>query len=140
MRVKDLKKNLSVKKQNLLKKRINLLKNLKNVKNGIKIIRKVVETTDLTILKIVTENSTNRLKDGVTTDLITVMIIKTGHVVIYLHMKKVDKKITVNKTQNEISITIPKMKILKILNNQRVRNKMIKSKRKRPMKVNDVAI
>ncbi len=74
MRVKDLRKNLNVKRQNLQKKRINLLKKFKNVKNAIKVKGKVVETTDLTILKIVIVNFTNRLTDGANTDLIFVMI------------------------------------------------------------------
>lgn len=139
MRVKDLRKNLNVKRQNLQKKRINLLKKFKNGKNAIKVKGKVVETTDLTILKIVTVNFTNRLTDGANTDLIFVMIMQIGHVVIN-HMRKVDKGITVIMTQSEISITILKMKIPKILNSQRIPIKMIKSNRRGPMKINDVWI
>ena len=139
MRVKDLRKNLNVKRQNLQKKRINLLKKFKNGKNAIKVKGKVVETTDLTILKIVTVNFTNRLTDGANTDLIFVMIMQIGHVVIN-HMRKVDKEITVIMTQSEISITILKMKIPKIFNSQRIRIKMIKSNRTMPMKINDVEI
>ena len=139
MRVKDLRKNLNVKRQNLQKKRINLLKKFKNVKNAIKVKGKVVETTDLTILKIVIVNFTNRLTDGANTDLIFVMIMQIGHVVIN-HMRKVDKGITVIMTQSEISITTLKMKIPKILNSQRIPIKMIKSNRRRHMKINDVEI
>ena len=137
MRVKDLRKNLNVKRQNLQKKRINLLKKFKNVKNAIKVKGKVVETTDLTILKIVIVNFTNRLTDGANTDLIFVMIMQIGHVVIN-HMRKVDKEITVIMTQSEISITTLKMKIPKILNSQRIPIKMIKSNRRRHMKINVV--
>ena len=139
MRVKDLRKNLNVKRQNLQKKRINLLKKFKNGKNAIKVKGKVVETTDLTILKIVTVNFTNRLTDGVNTDLIFVMIMQIGHVVIN-HMRKVGKEITVIMTQSEISITILKMKIPKIFNSLRIRIKMIKCNRKMHMKINDVEI
>jgi hypothetical protein len=139
VRVKDLRKNLNVKRQNLQKKRINLLKKFKNGKNAIKVKGKVVETTDLTILKIVTVNFTNRLTDGVNTDLIFVMIMQIGHVVIN-HMRKVDKEITVIMTQSEISITTLKMKIPEIFNSLRIRIKMIKSNRKMPMKINDVEI
>jgi len=139
VRVKDLRKNLNVKRQNLQKKRINLLKKFKNVKNAIKVKGKVVETTDLTILKIVIVNFTNRLTDGANTDLIFVMIMQIGHVVIN-HMRKVDKGITVIMTQSEISITTLKMKIPKILNSQRIPIKMIKSNRRRHMKINDVEI
>jgi hypothetical protein len=139
VRVKDLRKNLNVKRQNLQKKRINLLKKFKNGKNAIKVKGKVVETTDLTILKIVTVNFTNRLTDGVNTDLIFVMIMQIGHVVIN-HMRKVDKEITVIMTQSEISITTLKMKIPKILNSQRIPIKMIKSNRRRHMKINVVEI
>lgn len=139
MRVKDLRKNLNVKRQNLQKKRINLLKKFKNGKNAIKVKGKVVETTDLTILKIVTVNFTNRLTDGANTDLIFVMIMLIGHVVIN-HMRKVDKEITVIMTQSEISITTLKMKIPKILNSQRIPIKMIKSNRRRHMKINVVEI
>jgi len=130
---------LNVKRQNLQKKRINLLKKFKNVKNAIKVKGKVVETTDLTILKIVTVNFINRLTDGANTDLIFVMIMQIGHVVIN-HMRKVDKEITVIMTQSEISITTLKMKIPKILNSQRIPIKMIKNNRRRPMKINDVEI
>ena len=139
MRVKDLRKNLNVKRQNFQKKRINLLKKFKNVKNAIKVKGKVVETTDLTILKIVTVNFTNRLTDGANTDLIFVMIMLIGHVVIN-HMRKVDKESTVIMTQSEISITTLKMKIPKILNSQRIPIKMIKSNRRRHMKINVVEI
>ena len=130
---------MNVKRQNLQKKRINLLKKFKNVKNAIKVKGKVVETTDLTILKIVTVNFINRLTDGANTDLIFVMIMQIGHVVIN-HMRKVDKEITVIMTQSEISITTLKMKIPKILNSQRIPIKMIKNNRRRPMKINDVEI